>query len=842
MGDDANRAWQMMQLSENTHGMLHALMHFGTPKAVYRNGEFDWYQTDFSNEGLMDILAGLDGEADRFMAWLVATRANRLAKEDREKNFTEDEIKAGLKLNQGTTQSGKSRVATYQRAMSKMSKLQASVLDMAVDAGVIDPEVRADLETDFYVPFYREFTEDGRKKVKSPTPAHDFVNIRSVIKRLRGSELNINDALHNMTMNWTSLIAASMKNKAGVEAMKVAERNGIVRKLTDGKEIAQLQFSKGKSRNERFDNFVFVLENGKKVWYEVGDPLVLNAMSTLAWGGIDGKAFRVLSTFKRWLTIGVTASPAFKIRNMIRDSMQAIGVGKLSYNAFGNAAKGYQALKDDYLVTADMMMGGGIFQFGYYNDDPGAIRRMVDAVGNDSILDSPAKAKRALGKLFNWYQDIGNRMENANRVSLYMQRKEEVGHLQASFEARDLLNFSSHGRGVAAQWLIGMMPFLNARIQGLDKLVRAGRSGERGGDRARLLAVVGTITLASILLRLSYEGDEDYDELEEWQKETYWPIKIPGTSDFLFLPKPFEIGAIASLGDRITENFLRKVGTEIPGSETINKNINKYTVNRLQEIVIHQLAFDFRPQIARPIIELWKNENAFTDRQIENLSWQISTLPNALRIRPYTSQAAKTASLALGKVIESFGGDELKLNLSPVQIDHLIKGYFGWLGATTVGAFDILMSDQVEPLTRVDEMTGLVPIGSFYSAAPRKNNKYMTLFYEQMNQVNSVKQAYNGYKRSFEYDQARQFAMDNRDTMAWVKTYQDANAEIQKINKRIGFIYKSDMTPAEKRAELDRLAELKTTYAKRVVLFRAKRDEEMGKDSENPLRSIRAPE
>ena len=831
LGDQATRAWQMMQLSENAHGMLHAMLHYGAPKARYHNGEFDWYDVDFSREGLLDILKDLDGEADRFMSWMVYTRANRLAKEEREKNFTTEEIIAGLKLNQQSKndmmKSGRDRRVVYQQAMRKMSKLQDSVLQMAVDAGVIYETVRETLDTDFWVPFYREFTSEGKTAVRGPTPSHDFVNIKSIVNRLRGSEENINDALQNMMMNWTTIMSAAMKNRAGVAAMEAATKAGVATLITSKKDIANIEFSKGKSRNEKFDSFVYVLKDGKKVWYEVNDPLVLNAMASLVWGGVDSKALRTLSTFKRWLTIGVTASPAFKIRNMIRDTVHSIAVGKLSYNALGNASTGYQTLKDNHLVTANMMMGGATFQFGFYNDDPAAIRRMVDAVGEGRIINTTRVARKVLDGLFCWYQDIGNRMENANRASLYLQRKEEVGHLQASIEARDLLNFSQHGRGVAAQWLMASMPFLQARINGLDKLARSGAKGER----ARMLTVVGTVTLASILLRLSYEGDEDYEELEEWQKDTYWPIKIPGTKDFFFLPKPFEIGAIASMGDRITENFIRDAG---------ELGMNDYTRARITDVLMHQLAVDWRPQIVKPMIELWQNKNSFTDRQIENITWQMNNLPKELRVRAYTSDFSVKSSWAVGEMLDLIGLKESGLHISPVQMDHLIKGYFGWIGATTTGALDIL-SDDVDPLTRLDEMRGLLPTGSFYSGSPRKSTKYLTLFYDQMGEVKGLKAAFDAYKRRRMVDEARAVVSDNKDVMRWLRTYNKANEAMQKINKRIGFIYDDkDMSPADKRKEIDRLNEMKVGIAKKIVLRRAEREAEEGIESDNPLASLRA--
>ena len=856
LGDDGTRAWQMMHLSENTHGMLHSVLHFGRPKEVYRNGEFDWYESDLEGEGLVEVLRDLGGEADRFMAWMTYVRANRLSKEDREKNFTEAEIKIGLGLNKetvgkndkGKMADGRDRKLVYAQAMQKMSKFQRSILDLAVNAGVISKQMSEELETDFYVPFYREFTKDEKTHARGPTPVHDFVNIKDVIRKLRGSELDTNDVLHNVMMNWTALMGAAMKNRAGVTAMEAAEKSGAATKLTDKKLTSQLSFAKGKTKGAKFDNFVYVLVDGERVWYEVHDPLVLNSMVHLAWGGIDSKAMRVLSTFKRWLTLGVTASPAFKIRNLIRDSVHAIAVGKMSYNFFGNASSGLDVLKKNNVISNQMMMGGATFHFGFYNDDPASIRRMINAgISESRILNTSTKIKGFLENFWKPYADVGNRMENANRAALYMQRKEEVGHLAASFEARDLLNFSSHGRGVAVQWLTSASPFLNARLQGMDKLIRSGQKG----SRARLLAVVGTVTLASILLRMSYEGDEDYEELEEWQKNTYWPLRIPGTKDFFFLPKPFEIGAIATVGERITENFVRRMHEDAnqfgyaPGKKSHKPEnflwVSRYTWSRIGEIISDQLAMDWRPQVVRPFMEVLQNKNAFTDRQIENITWDIHDLPNELRVRPYTSYLARNASWAMGEMLDIFGQKDQEIHLSPVQIDHLIKGYFGWLGATITGSFDLLGSPEVEPSKRLDEMRGWLPAGSFIAQDPRRNSKYITLFYDQMKEINKFKSSYDAYKREYRYEEAARVVEENKDVFTFLDTYDSALDLFSTINKRIGYIYDDpNMTPKEKREEIDKLNEQKVDIAKKVVITRAEYEEKEGMIPDTPLGALRA--
>jgi hypothetical protein len=827
LGNSGVRAWQMMQLSENTGGMLTAVLNFGRPKEVYRNGKFDWYTVDIEGEGLIEVLKGLNGETNRFMAWMTYVRAKKLSEptaefpEGREHNFTADEIKAGINFNRGKMADGRSRKLVYAQTMIKMGKFQKSILDMAVKAGVLNKITRDELETDFYVPFYRNFTTDKKTGLRGPTPAHDFVNIKDVIHQLQGSEVDVHDVLHNVLMNWTAIMSASMKNRAGAAALEAAVKSGAARMLTDKKQIAQLSFAKGKARGDQFNKYVFVLKNGERVWYEVNDPLVLNSMVQLVWGGVDGKLLRVMSNFKRWLTIGVTASPYFKVRNLIRDTVHSLAVGKLSFNFFGNAAKGYSTLKNDDLITHQMLMGGGAFKFGFYHDDPQSIRMMLDAgIEESRILNTTAKIRKNLRPFWKWYADMGDRMENANRASLYMQRKEEVGHLQASFEARDLLNFSSHGRWVAVQWLTSMIPFLNARLQGLDKMARSGEAG----SRARLLSVVGTVVLASILLRMSYEDDEDYNNLEEWQKNTYWPIKVPGSKDFFFLPKPFEIGAIASIGERITENFTRRMGTEAFGGPNQNTAwLSKYTWHQIGEIISDQLAVDWKPQVAKPVIEVWRNKNSFTNRYIENISWQMLNVPRSERVRAYSSEFAIRSSWAMGELLDLINAKDTDIHLSPVQVDHLIKGYFGWLGAVTAGAFDIL-DDGVDPQKRVTDL-----FGSFYQRNPRGNNKHLTLFYDQMMEIAKLKSHLDAYKRAQKFEEAKALIAENIDVMRWTKSYERVRAQFGKISKRIGLIWDDkNMSPLEKEKEIDKLNQLKLDIATKTVTTRARIEAERG--------------
>ena len=805
LGDEGTRAWELMHLSNNAPGLMHSVLRKGAPVEVTRNGEFDWYDIDKNGKGIIEIMQGLHGEMDRYLTWMVGNRAGQLMREGREKNYTKDDIIKMKALSKGRV-NGQSRALLYAKTMKELSRFQSSILDIAVNAGVISVEDRATLATDFYVPFYREFEKSGGMVARGPAMSGDFINIKDVIHKLKGSELEVHDVFHNIIMNWTALLDASMKSRAGTAAIKAAEGLDVATRIDDKKRTAQIAFGKKKARakKDEFSNFIYILENGERVWYEVHDPMVLQSLLSLNWSGSEAKALKVFSTFKRMFTFGVTASPAFKVRNLIRDAMHSIAVGDMNVNIFANVKEGYKATAKDSDVYWSMLAGGGAFSFGFLHDDPSAIRRITDSgVKEARVLDTPKKARAFLGKGWDAYAEMGNRLENANRAALYMKRVGEVGHARASFEARDLLNFSSHGNWVATQWLISSIGFLNARAQGLDKM---GRSVTDKKQRGRMLSVVGSLVLASALYELTMSDDEEYKELPDWKKDTYWPIKIPGTEGaWFFLPKPFEIGAIASIAQRTVQLFVDD--TADPA----------FFAKRTQEILTDQLAFDWRFQVFKPVLEVATNYDSFRDARIESLGWEIQGKAKHLRKRGHTSEL----SIATSDFFNDIFGDA---PISPVQIDHLIKGYFGWLGATTIGLFDfVFYPSEVEPTKRIDQYRGLIPAGSFVGVSPATSTKSLEIFWEQMHDMRAAYTEYRDYLKMGLNEEASKFAAENRELLIWRKKYQKVQTNLGKIGKMMDRVYESrTMTPDDKRERLDELIQFRNDAAKRIIDYRRK--------------------
>ena len=184
------------RLSKGADGAAEYLVRHGAVKL--EDGALD----TAGGKGLAEILAGLNGEHDHFMAWIAANRAERLAAEwevrfengvterfadeaaaraeaakwpgaraqsaSRERLFTPGDIEAGKRLASGKMADGRDRAAAYREALAEFNTLQRSVLDVAQQSGLVDPSARKLWESEFYVPFYRVMEDDATGTMGGP--------------------------------------------------------------------------------------------------------------------------------------------------------------------------------------------------------------------------------------------------------------------------------------------------------------------------------------------------------------------------------------------------------------------------------------------------------------------------------------------------------------------------------------------------------------------------------------------------------------------------------------------------------------------------------------------------
>jgi hypothetical protein len=824
-GSIADSSWVLARMSSAGGSSLNSMMEKGR---IYYDAKEKVISVMRDSTGFNQFLKefGSTEEVDRFMAWVAANRANKLMEEGRENLFTQEEIDAGMKLNTGSTKEGYQREVWYDTKLKQFEVYRDDILHIAEQAGLLRPamtykealihlgnqynisigivlnagmvheasyvevsenpfirELREALDRtsstihaeitdlltsqrqqwmdEFYVPFYRIMEDE----IMSGAPiGKDGLTRQEAYKRLKGGKENLNDLLVNTILNFHHLLQASLKNIAADKAIDNAIELDIARPLPP-------------RRKKDPKKHTWMMVKGRKVWFEIDDTLTFKAISALHDGGLDNTVMNIGRGFKRFFTKMVTITPQFAVANGLRDMLSAISTSPVSYNPLKNITHGMLTYNND-MDKADMMASGASFSFGHvYGQEADKMKAdLKRSMRKGNVLNEPALVPDILIKGWRKYEDALDVAENINRAAIYKHNIEAgKGKLKAAFEARDLIDFSAKGDALIIRMLVDLVPFLNARIQGADKLYRSGvkpsakaltfqadASDKKAAKRFSI--VTGALSLASIALFLHNWDDEEYRKLEDWQRDTYWVFRW-GDKMF-FLPKPFEVGAIATMAERLAE---QAIDPTVAGSKF---------GERLWHTLSETFAFDPTPHILNPMLEVAMDKNKFTRRPIEG-PWMDRMSPS-LRSRPETSVFAQNLSEGMEGMFGLFGHKSKNLALSPLQIDHLIRAYTGQVGASTVATADTIWRNAAGNPMPARRWHEYQPIRRFYRdlTGEENYNRYSTMFYDAQKRA---MQAHSDLKVLDERGDTERY----QDTRESEKVFLEERIRLNRVRKRL---------------------------------------------------------
>lgn len=836
---DPNRqGYVSARLASGIADVMHGVLHYAAPE--WRDGIVSGKA---GTRGVLEILGDLGADnLTPWLAWLGGKRGQLLKAQGRENNLTDADIADLLAM-------GKGKEELFEKVYREYAQVNEAVLDLAQEAGLIDQDARAKWLTDYYVPFYRQDEAEGI--FTAPRTNRGLSHQTAAIKALKGGTLPTSDLLANMLAGWTKRIDASMKNKALLEVVDnlkgsdliadesprwqqvLVSRDQIaaqIRKdrkaqalaaemldLPAGAKLLQVLNKLHSPESEGFEqlwtrvaptdpDIIRVQRGGKNEYYRVKDESLLRGLRFVEGSVFNDPITKIGRAFKRLLTTGVTASPDFILRNFIRDAAHAWMINKDGFTLGKDSIKGMRdALREDQDYR-DLMFAGGSFQGGYvHGTDPEAsaqiIRRALEKKGFTvrqqeaymaSLVNTPAKAAAMLGKGWQKYRELGDKVENANRLSTYKAAREAgKSRRQASFEAKDLMDYSLRGNFAAAQWFTDVVPFLNARLQGLYKLGRAVK-----GDKtllAKEVAMKGAyIALFSLLLAGINDDDERYQALPDWDKDMHWHIFL-GDEHFR-IPKPFELGLVFGT---VPERMLHALtGTQDGGD----------LAKAVSQGVFQTLQFNPVPQFYQPIRELQANRNFFRDSPIEDMSDE-GKLP-AARYDERTS--------AIGRVLGQVTGPTL--GLSPKQLDHLVQGYTGTLGGYVLGMSTLLarsLDDAATPASRAGDIPILKVL--YQGDAPR-SSKYQSEFFDMLTEADQLHRTLKSYREEGRVESAAALLESSRDKLRHRPALGLARRQLGNIRNQMDAVYRDQvMTGDQKRQRLDDLQRRANEVAERIV-------------------------
>lgn len=801
-----------------TSAVMRALMMHG--KAKWADNGMHLEKVDGS-KGLLEILAPLGDDLNTWFGWMVGNRAARLMAEGRENNFTKDEIDALQALGNG-------KKAVFGKAALAYADFKRSVLDVAQGAGLLDAEARKVWDNADYIPFYRQIDE---KATFSATGRKGMAGQSSGIRILKGGDSAINDPFENVLMNFSRLIDASLKNNALLKTVDVLSGSDVIQKVGYGMASAMVpraQIEGELIRNgvapqilamlppDAFDgmakmwsikaptdpDIIRVMRGGKPEFYRVDDPLLLKAVTSFI--PFDFPGLGLARWFRRTLTRTVTSTPQFMAANFIRDSAASMVIGRDGFNPT-SAIKGVAKSYMESGAGEAMLFSGASFQSGAVNaTDPTstakAMRRALRKRGMSALTVDNFMGTILDGSLagIEKYHDVGDAIENGNREAAYEAAiKAGKSATAAAYESKDLMDFSLRGSSPIYQVMADTLPFFNARVQGLYRLGRSDpKLFTRQFYKTRLFGYGMMMMAASLLLAGANDGEDWYEELPDWDKDTFWHIKLDG--HHFRIPKPFELGVIfATVPERI--------GRYIKGQDAGSKVAGRAWAN-----LSDQLAFDVVPQMIRPGLNAWANKDTFRDSPIEGQADE-GKLPH-MRYGGNTSATTKALLGMTAPVTDTIG-------LSPKNMEYLVGGYFGTVGLYALGLSDMAVrAAQGAPTGPALRLDDIPVVKTFYRMDPARSTVFESDLYKMREEIEKIHRSVTTLQKSGNGEQAREMMADNREELRARGAVNSATKALSQLNKVRDSIYASEsMTADQKRVRLDQIQTQKNAISKRAM-------------------------
>lgn len=765
--DAADSGYVAARMATGAASTMQATMLYGLPE--WNDGVIQRKAGTGEKDALLGIFADLGADLHNWLGWMAGHRAELLMAQGRENLLDANDI-AALKGQ------GKGKEAKFLDAKARWNRLNAATLDLAQEAGLFTKEARAEFESEWYIPFFRE-SDDG--DVIAPFKPRGIANQNAGIKKLKGGEANTNDLLENIFTSTSKLIDASMKNMAAQKTVWNLADTGIIEVIPKPNKMDYQALANGKDR-------IMVKLEGEDYMIRVEDPDLYRAMTFFDREPF-GAMVNVAAKAKRLLTAGVTASPEFMLRNFLRDSLSSWAISKDGFRPVIDSIKGVKKTLAMDGSTIDVMFSGASFLGGYVNgNDPEAmadtVRKSLRRKGmtpeqiaryEKSIIRNAAQAKGVVANVWEKYNRYGEAFENANREAVYAAAiKAGKSHAQAAFESKDLMDFSMLGASRTMQVMTQLLPFFNARVQGLGKLTRELR------DNPRAIAKrAGMITAASLALLAANWDDERYEDLPDWDKDANWHFFV-GDQHFR-IPKPFEIGVLFGT---IPERMVRALGDKDTGAQ-----FGKAVARAIGDT----FALNPIPQIAKPMVEATVNYNFFQGGPIDG--------PQDLAVMAGARYDEQT-SLLMRELGELTG-------FSPKQLEHLVIGYTGTMGSYVMAAADGLIRafrPGESASWRADEIPLVKAV--YRGTGPAKSTQHMEEFYRMLNEVNQLKRTVDQYRSEGLTDKARELLEEQGGILKARRSLSRTQQQVRVVRNKIELIQRDRTLAAEeKRQRIDEM-------------------------------------
>jgi hypothetical protein len=702
----------------------------------------------------------------------------------------------------------------WRLAADDIQRINKGMLDLAVATGIMDRATANRLAGIFYTPFFRYVDVDATnatQDVIGPNLSNTLSNPDAFEKAVHAGQEVGDDLIDNMLRNYDAIIRSAMKNVAAREVAK-----GMML-LNNGAGQPMAQRLQGRQSG---GNIITTKENGKDVRYRINEPdiyLALVGLPKEQRGALFSAAAKIANIFR----IGITSAPSYIWANIWRGKVVGYPQEGLPLwsNTFGGMKQFYQASTSLTSFQASTGFGGFTMGMGDKAASSGFMREFRSANGERTFGD-------IFPNLIAGIQKFSEASEMADRIKLreHLMRK-GMNAADAEFQAYLMAPYSRHGLGGGflgsmMSTLTPLVPFLNSKIQSVNRMF------ENEKNKKTLLGIPVDRIMRSLLITsfsvglyaMSRATDPDRWDDETDDTITRYDVAYVGGSRIL-IPRAFEYGLFFG-------------AIPIFALEAIRKDETDQLVGAVIKAFTSTFGFAPIPKAVAPILEVATGMDLFRQQPLETRAQR--NLPVEERVNERTSSVARLASQGITSA-QSILPPEVRVELSPISIQHLIGGYTGSIGTMLLAAMDSMLAGagviEGKPSNSIfgDPSSAAGAAGALYeisgaSRFVRPQDEQVTRslqdFYRMKEQLDQLVRSHSLAEEVGDYEKADQL-MDRHgeaiDSRRELNRYQSNISKLTKEMQMIRSTPGAQMSGDEKRQRLNELIDERNILAREAA-------------------------
>ena len=696
----------------------------------------------------------------------LSEKAQRMKEEFKYIHLDDAEIAAGMKFFQIHPE--------LNEVVKTWNRIRDNAADVLVESGLWS---RGDAEfllsNADYVPFYRE---DQLEQGQGPKEFIRGLKVQAKERKLKGSDKPVNDIFDNQ-VRWVQYsINRAVRNRSAIALADTAVSVGAAKQVQSSKDGA---------------NVTRIWRDGKEEFYDMADPMFMEAFNGLE--AVVIPSWKWASTLANTLRQSVVMYPLFSVAQVPQDSFAAM---------FSSGLKPQYALRIPILAVKEFIQtlrGKSKSHEELKNIGAVGVRDFTSAmVREDAEIFSGLKAPPGLlGKLKYGLNHIAMAADNAVRQAVFEAAEAQgLSKAEAFEKAFEVFNVRRKGSSKTMALASQLIPFFNAYLaaQNVAYKTITGR-GISPEDRVNALQTLTATTASVMTLSLLYamlNGDDD-DYLKKPAVQRDRLLMIPGTGG-MSIPLRSDLFTMPKI---ITEHMYLLMTDK--GYED-GRKFRESITNALGNSLLGPTAV---PQAIKPIVEVAINHDFFQGRPL------VGTYQKKLETeRQFTDSTSEMA-----KFIGSSG------LISPIAVDHLIRGMFGSVGGLTLYMTSAMLDSNPEaprPSLSLQDAIATLPGMSGFVAKTYENSLKRD-FYSLKEEVDRSVNTFNDLKKRSPEEIPEFLAkQENMQRLGLQKSVNKVADNLSKIRDSISRITNANMPADEKQRQIQILRQVEINMLKGV--------------------------